>query len=103
MSDQPTCGKCGGVMTPGDSRLRPELFLHDACLPDDLKPVATQPTTCPQCGIDMHTPAERFLHVQVHAARWNDPADLNKLPFNLFPRVARLMDDYARHHKEQPQ
>ena len=29
----PTCGKCGGVMTPANSRKRPELFLHDDCLP----------------------------------------------------------------------
>lgn len=33
---RPTCGKCGGVMTPADSRIRPELFLHDACLPAEL-------------------------------------------------------------------
>jgi hypothetical protein len=31
--DRPTCGKCGQVMTPEDSRIHPEWFLHDACLP----------------------------------------------------------------------
>src|SRR4051812_48532269 len=36
--EEPTCGKCGKVMTPKDSRIHPELFLHDACLPDELKP-----------------------------------------------------------------
>lgn len=36
----PTCGKCGGEMTRENARLRPELFLHDACLPDELKPPA---------------------------------------------------------------
>jgi hypothetical protein len=40
--DRPRCGKCGVVMTQADSRLRPELFLHDACLPEELKP--------PHCG-----------------------------------------------------
>lgn len=25
-------------MTPENSKIRPELFLHDACLPDELKP-----------------------------------------------------------------
>ena len=36
--NEPTCGKCGGIMTPQDSRIHPEFFLHDACLPDELKP-----------------------------------------------------------------
>jgi hypothetical protein len=40
MREEPKCGKCGGVMTPKDSKIRPELFLHDACLPDELKPPA---------------------------------------------------------------
>ncbi len=34
----PVCGKCNLPMTPADSRLRPELFLHDACLPAELRP-----------------------------------------------------------------
>ncbi len=36
--DKPVCGKCGKVMTPKDSRVHPEYFLHDACLPYELKP-----------------------------------------------------------------
>ncbi len=36
---EPHCGKCGKVMTRENARLRPELFLHDACLPDELKSV----------------------------------------------------------------
>ncbi len=55
---EPTCGKCGEVMTPADSRIRPELFLHDACLPDELKPAtAGKPRkqsmlyeVCPHCN-----------------------------------------------------
>ena len=39
----PVCGACGLPMSPTDSRLRPELFLHDACLPDELRP---QPMAC---------------------------------------------------------
>lgn len=35
--DCPICEKCGLPMTPQDSRLRPELFLHDRCLPEDLR------------------------------------------------------------------
>jgi len=41
---RPWCGKCGGAMTPENARLRPELFLHDACLPDELKDCADQRT-----------------------------------------------------------
>ncbi len=41
MNPPPICGKCRGVMTRENARLRPELFLHDGCLPDELKP--TQP------------------------------------------------------------
>lgn len=35
---EPTCGKCGGVMTPENARHSPELFLHDRCLPPELQP-----------------------------------------------------------------
>ena len=35
--DEPHCGRCGGLMTPQNARHRPELFLHDACLLDELK------------------------------------------------------------------
>lgn len=37
--DAPNCGKCGLAMTPTNSKLRPELFLHDECLPDEIKPI----------------------------------------------------------------
>lgn len=33
----PNCGKCGKAMTPENAKYRPELFLHDACLPDELQ------------------------------------------------------------------
>lgn len=35
--DAPNCAKCGLAMTPENSKRRPELFLHDDCLPDELK------------------------------------------------------------------
>lgn len=37
---EPLCGKCGKVMTPKNARHRPELFLHDECLPYELTPPA---------------------------------------------------------------
>ncbi len=40
----PNCGKCGLEMTPENARHRPELFLHDDCLPDDLKPQGKEMT-----------------------------------------------------------
>ncbi len=43
MLPQPLCGKCGKSMTPENARIRPELFLHDACLPDELKTRAMEP------------------------------------------------------------
>lgn len=33
----PTCAKCGKVMTPQNARVRPELFLCDECLPEELR------------------------------------------------------------------
>ncbi len=43
MSDMPVCYKCGQVMTPQNAQLRPELFYHDNCLPDEFRPPG-QPT-----------------------------------------------------------
>ena len=40
------CGKCGGEMTPENAKVHPELFLHDECLPDELKKPALDPKTC---------------------------------------------------------
>jgi hypothetical protein len=33
MFEQPTCAKCGVTMTPSNSKINPELFLCDTCLP----------------------------------------------------------------------
>ena len=61
----PTCGKCGRTMTPADSRIRPELFLHDACLPDELKPAEPSEMTAEQCLTDcQHRLAELMAKVQ---------------------------------------
>jgi predicted Zn-ribbon and HTH transcriptional regulator len=35
--DAPNCAKCGLAMTPENAKRRPELFLHDDCLPDELR------------------------------------------------------------------
>src|SRR4051812_31353126 len=37
----PVCGKCGQVVTPADSRIHPEYFRHDTCLPEALKSTET--------------------------------------------------------------
>ena len=76
----PTCGACGLVMTPADSRIHPELFFHDACLPDELKekqvdrpaPVvydysAHAPVGCAQCAFLAQR--ERELLAEVAALR----------------------------------
>lgn len=39
----PSCAKCGLEMTPDNARVHPEYFLHDNCLPDELKPKAKSP------------------------------------------------------------
>lgn len=50
--EQPTCGKCGGVMTPKNARIHPEWFLHDTCLPDECAPIEKRP--------DCHHPASMY-------------------------------------------
>lgn len=60
--------------------------------------------TCRQCGMKTPTPAERFLHEQIHAEAAFTPHGLNQLPFALCERVGKLMTDYAaeihsRHEK----
>jgi hypothetical protein len=62
--DQPICGKCGKVMTPKDSRIHPEYFLHDACLPDKLKP---QPEPIKHA----HSITVEWLHV-IRPEGWRD-------------------------------
>lgn len=59
-AQQPKCGKCGKVMTPQNASIRPELFLHDDCLPDELKPQT--PTTASQesPGPQTHEEARQF-------------------------------------------
>jgi hypothetical protein len=65
MRDHPTCAKCGGVMTPQNARVHPEYFLHDACLPEELRPAA--PALAPQ------TEYQRgFIAALRTYARWRD-------------------------------
>lgn len=52
MSNEPRCGKCGGVMTPQNAKVRPELFLHDACLPEELRPALRRATLIADCTIE---------------------------------------------------
>lgn len=33
-ADRPVCAKCGEIMTPENSMINPEYFLHDKCLPE---------------------------------------------------------------------
>lgn len=55
--EQPKCGKCGKVMTPENSKIHPEYFLHDACLPDDLRP---DPKTCKHEAFDCNVMVNRI-------------------------------------------
>jgi hypothetical protein len=58
---------------------------------------------CPyakNCRIDLTTPAELFLHQQLHNEPWHEfganAGNLNGLPYILLPRIARLMEDYRQ-------
>lgn len=68
--DQPTCGKCGKVMTPENARLRPELFLHDACLPTEWDP--SRPPKSLSC-IKGHELAEYLYHQFGNQIAWINP------------------------------
>lgn len=37
MTTGPICVACGRIMTPEDSKIHPEYFYHDACLPPELR------------------------------------------------------------------
>jgi hypothetical protein len=96
---EPTCGACGGIMTPANARQHPELFLHDRCLPDELRPPEEQ-HNCRRCKINGLTKTEAFIHEKLHdgSSEWSEfgnPSKLNALPFILFPIVAKLMEAYA--------
>jgi hypothetical protein len=102
MNEQPTCGKCGGIMTPENARKRPELFLHDCCLPVELRPPKERHDGV--CKIETGlTRAEAFIHDRLHNggpewAEFGAWGKLNTLPFILFPIVGRLMEAY---HQER--
>lgn len=67
-SDRPICGKCGRVMRPEDSRIHPEYFLHDACLPDELKP-AVPNSGCPTCSHTMDLVMRDVYQIIRHCPR----------------------------------
>ena len=49
------------------------------------------------CCMELNTPAEMFLHKELHEEPWDGPGNafnLHKLPYTLMPRVAKLMADY---------
>jgi hypothetical protein len=96
---EPTCGKCQGIMTPYNATIHPELFLHDRCLPNELRPPDRR-LSCIFCKIDGLNRAEAFLHEKLHSGdkRWSEWGEqkLNKLPYILFPIVAELMEEYRR-------
>ena len=50
MRERPMCHKCGRAMTPENARIHPEYFLHDACLPDELRPAPAAPTATGGAG-----------------------------------------------------
>lgn len=53
---------------------------------------------CPfaNCGIELHTPAEAFLHKRLHEEPYDPGAhNLGNLPYVLMPRIAAIMEDYC--------
>lgn len=59
---------------------------------------------CPHdetCTVEVSTPAESFLHKQLHREPGEgfgrNAMNLHTLPFCLMPRIARLMQDYHEH------
>ncbi len=62
MNDNPTCGACGGEMTPENSRIHPEYFLHDACLPAELQP--PKPTPMSRKTAMQATPGAKYWSIK---------------------------------------
>lgn len=56
-------------------------------------PRTIAPGECDVCGAKARTDAEKFVHACVHSG---DYPDLGRLPFALFPAVARMMAEYKR-------
>jgi len=53
---------------------------------------------CPKCGGTCYidTPALKFLHEQLHSEPYAiRDLGLRSVPFSLFPRIAKVMQDYA--------
>lgn len=55
-------------------------------------------TKCSNCGIELATEAEAFLHRELHREPWQgrfgNTRTLLALPYVMMPRIARLMADY---------
>lgn len=78
-TDRPRCGKCGKVMTRENARLRPELFLHDACLPDGLKPAAVPVDAVPaptadDLALDVRGEYDTVQFAETHGDRLGNSA-----------------------------
>jgi hypothetical protein len=55
---------------------------------------------CPMCRMELDTAALAYLHHELHLPIGNpyhDPRELSALPYILFPRVAKLMEDYYQY------
>lgn len=57
---------------------------------------------CANCGCEVRTDAEAFLHALLHSgnviwSEWGQADKLNALPFIFFPIVAKAMEEYKRH------
>lgn len=82
--NQPNCCKCGIVMTPENSRLKPEYFLCDSCVPPGVK----------QTSPEMKSPALQHIQSTAEQTPFGTPAGINKLPYVLWPAVAEMMEKY---------
>ncbi len=77
-NDGPVCASCGKPMTPQNARQRPELFLHDACLPDSLKKPVAKPAT-----IDHNNPADALADAVDKVLAYCHAADPYELSIDL--------------------
>lgn len=104
--DAPNCAKCGLAMTPENSKRRPELFLHDECLPDELKEaydsvepaheriVPNRESNCRHCG--KLKASEPKLENLLRAYRQNNDVAFDEVVQELLNAGAFLPEDLQK-------
>lgn len=64
------CTKCGGDMTRENAKVHPEYFLHDACLPEEMKPVPVDPKACEHLDFAAEVIVNRITDGEVGKVMW---------------------------------